>query len=383
MNEILATRIASALSSRSNEGLLRRVQMHAPQAGLVNLADNDYWSLSKHPEVQAAAREAIERYGCSACASPLITGFGPAHELLLARLKQWHDFAHGLVWNSGFAANRAVLSQLPRRGDLVLADRLIHKSMVHGILDSGARLTRYRHCDLDHLASLLAERPPTDGVTFVVTESVFSMDGDYPDVGRMAELKRAHDFVWLVDEAHAIGWYGERGSGLVEEAGVADQVDVLVGTLGKALGSMGAYTLLRDERLEQFLENYASEFIYSTYLAPACAAAALRATEVIEARLTERQAARDASRRFRAELRAKGWDAPDGDSPIVPIILGNIDQAERARDRLRAVGVLAALIRPPTVPPGTARVRLSLKGDMAPEVLTRVAAALGEPEDAS
>ncbi|MCA9239082.1 MAG: 8-amino-7-oxononanoate synthase [Planctomycetales bacterium] len=376
MNDRLRERIETPLVERQREGLLRSVAPYCCSDAEINLADNDYWSLSQHPEVREAAQEAIRKHGCSASASPLITGFGEAHQALLQRLKQWCGFEHGVLWNSGYAANHAVLSLLPERGDLVLADRLIHNSMVRGILDSNARLVRYRHLDLDHLESLLIEHQARAGVTFVVTESVFSMDGDYPDLRRMAGLKDRFDFVWIVDEAHAIGWYGARGSGLVEETRVAGRVDVLVGTLGKGLGSQGAYTLFHNERIAQFLVNYAPEFIYSTYLAPAAAAAAEKSIDLFESGRLDRAAARDQSRRFRERLREVGLGVPGGDSPIVPILLSDPELADQARDNLRRAGVNAALVRPPTVPEGTTRLRISLKGDLDAEVLDRVVAAL-------
>ena len=259
----LLDRLTTPLFDRRDAGLTRKLRTFSPSEKTLNLANNDYLGLANHPKVIASAKRSLEKYGCSSSASPLITGFGPAHSELLETLKEWHGFESGMIWNSGYVANQALLGSIPRKDDLILADRLIHKSMISGILSSGARLMRYRHCDTGHLEELLEKNTTGDRIVFVVTESVFSMDGDYPDLEKIAELKERYDFFWIVDEAHALGWYGKRGSGLVEQFGVAESVDALVGTLGKALGSMGAYALFRDEVVERYLTNFADEFIYS------------------------------------------------------------------------------------------------------------------------
>lgn len=332
---------------------------------ILNLADNDYLRLSQHPEVVAAAREACRVWGTSASASPLITGFTTLHEELETVLKKWHGFDSGLIWNSGYSANQAVLSQLPSRGDLILADRLIHNSMVSGILRSGAQLMRYQHCDLSHLESLLKKYEKSGRQIFVVTESVFSMDGDYPDLAALAELKERYNFFWIVDEAHAIGWYGECGSGLVEHFNCAKQVDVLVGTLGKGLGSMGAYTLFHDETLRQYLINFAGEFIYSTYLAPSAVAAAMKAVELCQSEENERPLWRQRASHFRESLAKSGWSVSQGGSPIVPIILGTTEEAIELSASLLSMGTRVCAIRPPTVPADTSRLRLSLHSSLS------------------
>jgi len=209
---------------------------------------------------------------------------------------------------------------------------------------------------------------------FVVTESVFSMDGDYPDLARMAELKRRHGFCWILDEAHALGWYGPDGAGVASAAGVEGEVDVLVGTLGKALASGGAYTLFRDEAVRDTLVNLAGEFIYSTALPPANAAAAAGALERIGTLAAEQPAWHAASRAFRTALRGAGWPAPEGESPIVPVRLDEAEAALSLADYLRAAGIRAGAVRPPTVPAGTSRLRFSLKRTFRPEDGERVLA---------
>lgn len=371
----VAERCRRALLERDRAGLRRALRVTKRDGTVLNLADNDYLALTEDPAVVNALADASRTHGSSASASPLITGWREAHATLVAELCEWHRFPAGLLWTSGYAANTAVLGALPVRGDLVLADRLIHHSMIAGLLRSGARLKRYDHLRLDQLETLLAGAEPGRSV-FVVTESVFSMDGDFPDLVRMAALKKRHRFCWIVDEAHALGWYGPEGAGLVRAAGVEAQVDVLVGTLGKTLAAGGAYTLFRDDALRDYLVNFAGEFIYSTALPPANAAAASAALARVRL-LAGRQAEwHAASRAFRVRLRAGGWAVPDGDSPIVPVSLNNPEAAVSLAADLARAGIIAGAVRPPTVPAGTSRLRFSLKRTFGMEQMDRVLAAM-------
>ena len=358
--EPLAARWAKALADRTAAGLRRTLRITDPAAGWLNLAYNDYLALAHDPAVLAAVVRAAPGVGTSASASPLVTGWQPVHAELTAALAAWHGFPSGLLWSSGFAANAAVLGTLPGRGDLVFADRLIHHSMIAGVLRSGARLVRYEHCNVAHLRRLLGETRGTGRAVFVATESVFSMDGDYPDLRALVELKREFGFFWILDEAHALGWYGPEGAGLARAAGVEADVDVLVGTLGKTLASGGAYSLFRDEAVRDHLINQAGEFIYSTGLSPLCAAAALAALARVRELSVEQPVWQARSRSLRVQLRQAGWNAPEGDSPIVPVRLDDPAAALALAATLREGGILAGAIRPPTVPAGTSRLRLSL-----------------------
>ncbi|HEX3730959.1 MAG TPA: aminotransferase class I/II-fold pyridoxal phosphate-dependent enzyme [Opitutaceae bacterium] len=370
----LAERWRAELDSRDAKKLRRRLQMSRRQTGELNLADNDYLDLARDPALAAAAAAAVAEHGTSASASPLVTGWQEPHARLIEGLCAWHGFPCGLLWNSGYAANSAVLGTLAKNGDLILADRLIHHSLIAGILRSGARLQRYPHLDLDRLERQL--QPGGSGPVFVVTESVFSMDGDYPDLARLAALKERFGFFWVLDEAHALGWYGPGGAGLARAAGVEGSVDVLVGTLGKTLASGGAYSLFRDEAVRDFLVNLAGEFIYSTAIPPAAAAAASAGLVRIRKLSADQASWQAASRAFRAELRAGGWAAPEGDSPIVPVRLDDEDAALSLAAHLAAGGIRAVAIRPPTVPAGTSRLRLSLKRTFRAEDGRRVLAAM-------
>lgn len=373
----LARRLAAPLAERSERALERKLTARPAHPAAVNLADNDYLGLSKHPAVIGAAREATAAWGASSAASPLISGYTTEHAALERELAEWCGFAHGLVWNTGFAANAAVLGGLPKPGDLVFADRLIHASMISGILASGARLLRYPHLDLDRLQTLLEKHRDHDGVVWVVTESVFSMDGDYPDLNRLAALKARHGFVLVVDEAHATGWYGATGAGLVEAAGIAAAADILVGTLGKGLGGFGAYTLFHDELFRRHLLNFAPEFVYSTYLPPACAAAARASVRLVRALSAGSRAGYAAqSRRWRDELRSVVPGVPAGDSPIIPVPIGDAARTLEVAAALAAAGWRVGAVRPPTVPEGGARLRLSLKAGLPDDAPARFAAAL-------
>jgi 8-amino-7-oxononanoate synthase len=322
-----------------------------------------------------AVAQAAADHGTSASASPLITGWHPPHARLVETLCAWHGVPHGLLWSSGYAANAAILGALPQNGDLILADRLIHHSMVAGLLRSGARFKRYPHLDLVALEKELKQAEPGRTV-FVATESVFSMDGDYPDLRRMAELKREFGFFWVVDEAHALGWYGPHGAGLVRELGVEREVDVLVGTCGKALASGGAYSLFQHVTVRDAVVNLAGEFIYSTGIPPTAVAATEAALGRIRSLATEQLVWRERSRAFRAALRSEGWDVRDGDSPIVSVELGAPETALSLVGALRESGIVAAAVRPPTVPNGTSRVRFSLKRTFNETDAERVLAAM-------
>jgi 8-amino-7-oxononanoate synthase len=369
-------RCRRTLAERDGKKLRRSLRVTVRRDGDLNLADNDYLDLARDPALAAAAAAAVAEHGTSASASPLITGWREPHARLVEALCAWHGFPCGMLWSSGYAANSAVLGGWPARGDLVLADRLIHHSMVAGLLRSGARLQRYEHLNLDQLEEQLSRAQPSGRAVFVVTESVFSMDGDYPDLARMAELKRRHGFCWIVDEAHALGWYGPEGAGLVSAAGVESAVDVLVGTLGKTLAAGGAYTLFREEVARDYFVNTAGEFIYSTGFPPANAAAALAALGRARALAGQQAEWQERSREFRAALQAAGWPAPAGESPVVPVRLDNEDAALALAGALREAGIYAAAVRPPTVPAGTSRLRFSLKRTFTRADLERVLSAM-------
>ena len=376
MNEALLQRLRQSLAQREGSSLRRKLTARASADTRVNLADNDYLGLSRDPAVVAAGVAALQEWGASSSASPLVTGYTEIHQQLEHTLAAWQGYEYGLVMNTGFSANSAVLGGLPKKGDLILADRLVHASMLDGIMASGARLRRFAHNDLDALELMLHEEPALDGVIFVVTESVYSMDGDSPDLKRMASLRKRFGFCWVLDEAHATGWYGSTGSGLQEAQGAFAAADIVVGTLGKGLGSQGAYVLSHASEVRDSLINFAGEFVYSTYLAPSCAAAALAAVERVKEMSGERAELHALSHAWRDGLLEAGFAVPSGDSPIIPLILGDSDVTLKYATALRAAGFMVSAIRPPTVPVRTGRIRISLRRGLSPAVLSSFVAAL-------
>ena len=376
MNAALLQRLRQSLLQREGSALRRRLIARAADDRRVNLADNDYLGLARDPAVVAAATAALHAWGASSSASPLVTGYTELHQQLERTLADWQGYEHALVLNTGYAANAAVLGGLPRKGDLVLADRLVHASMLDGILKSGARLRRFAHNDLDALELMLHEEPALDGVIFVVTESVYSMDGDSPDLKRLASLRKRFGFCWVLDEAHATGWYGATGSGLQEAQGAFAAADIVVGTLGKGLGSQGAYVLSHAPEVRDALINFAGEFVYSTYLAPSCAAAALAAVERVKGMSGERAELHALSHAWRDGLVEAGFAVPSGDSPIIPLILGDSDVTLKYATALRSAGFMVSAIRPPTVPVRTGRIRISLRRGLSPAVLSSFVSAL-------
>lgn len=370
MDTPLEHRLQQELDRRRQNNLLRRLEVAPPCR--VNLSSNDYLQLRSDAAVLDAAHAALEEYGAGSGASPLLYGNTPCHEQLLTALKQWKRKTAGLVFNTGFMANQAVLKHVPGANDLVLVDRLIHHSVIQAVLQSPADYKRYTHLDLDHLEDLLNKHRNDYETVFVVTESVFSMDGDYPDLKALVALKKRYPFVLVLDEAHGTGVFGPTGGGLAEEMGVLDVIDILVGTLGKALASMGAYVLSPSQTVIDHLVNHSGEFIYSTYLAPACAAAAEAAIGRVQAMQAERQSLRERAATFRHALTQKGWTTNAFDSQIVPVVVGDPDRALALRDRLQSRGILTAAVRPPTVPPNSSRLRLSLHSGITQEHLDEV-----------
>ncbi len=356
---LLRARWDADLAERGRQHRRRELRVASPVR--VNLADNDYLGLASDAVLKKAVAAELAAGTVSSSSSPLVRGFQPVHAALEAALREWHNFPSVLLWNTGFTANQAVLGTLAAPGDLILADRLIHHSLIAGILKSGAKFTRFPHNDLDALEQLLEETAALGRVRWVITESVYSMEGDSPDLARLAALKRRHGFLWYLDEAHALGWYGPQGQGRAAEAGVAGEVDILVGTFGKALGGMGAYALFREPTLREALINHAGEFIYSTYLSPLLAAAASAAIGRVRELTQWAEKGRAQSRRFREALRLHGWETPAGDSPIVPIVVGADAAVLSLSQALAKSGFAVGAIRPPTVPEGSARLRLSLK----------------------
>lgn len=357
--------IRAALAQRQQAGQMRSLRTYEPCGGarvcaqgreLVNFSSNDYLGLASHPLLQARAIEFVEHYGAGATSARLICGSQPGFvqvEQTLARLKQT---ARALVFNSGYQANVSLLPTLVDRRALILLDRLCHNSLVQGAVLGRCRMRRYRHGDLDHLHALLAESAgAAHSRRVIVTESVFSMDGDVSDIDALVELAREFDALLIVDEAHATGVLGEQGMGLT----CGRAVDLCVGTFGKALGSFGAYVAC-GEKLWEYLVNCCPGFIYTTALPPAVLGAVDAALELVPQMDAARRTLLAHANYLRGALWAQGWDTGAAMAQIVPLIVGAESEALALNAYLEENGVLAAAIRPPTVAPGRARIRLSL-----------------------
>ena len=360
----------------SGPGLLREAA-RAGAAPLLDLASNDYLGLSGHPRLRAAAVAAIEADGVGAGASRLISGSRPVHAELEQRLAAWLGRERVLLFPSGFQANLAAVLALADRHSLVLADRLVHHSLLVGVQASGAALKRFRHNDCDDLERRL-HREGLDNPgrrVLVITESLFSMEGTSPDLEAIAALCRAFGALLLVDEAHALGVLGPGGRGLAQGLG---GISLISGTFGKAFGSGGAF-LAGDGPVGDWLLQSSGAFRYSTALAPPLAAAALAALDLIEADPSIGQALQTRARRWRDGLERAGWCRPAGTGPILPLPVGGEAAALALQRQLEVGGVLSVAIRPPTVPVGSARLRLVLRQDLPTGSLNRLLGALGSP----
>jgi 8-amino-7-oxononanoate synthase len=381
-NDLLST-YQRALEILADEGRLRRCRSIAPAIeqspsvddvltspvavlvdgqAAINFSSNDYLGLAFNERLKAAAIEAIRQYGTGSCASRLISGTGPLVQELEREIAQFKQTEAALVLNSGYQANVSILQAILQPGDWVFCDRLNHASLVDGCKLSGARWTRYQHLDLQNLEVRL-KKAPHGARKWIVTDTAFSMDGDFPDLVALAEIAERHNALIMVDEAHATGLYGdEHSSGLCEQFGVSQRIALQMGTFSKALGGAGAYVAGSQVMIDT-LVNHARGFIYSTALPPAVIGSALAALNLVQtdpgpkaqlwrnvALFEERAKATCIAERLTLPLR----------SPIIPILVGDSVQTVQLSQTLLDAGYFVQGIRPPTVPPGTARLRIAL-----------------------
>lgn len=374
----LAPAGAAALQPAAPEGATgaRDEEASPPSPSpLLDLASNDYLGLSRDPSVLAAAGSELAASGLGAGASRLVSGTRPVHLQLEEALATWLGRERVLLFPSGFQANLAAVCALADRHTLVLADRLIHHSLLAGVRASGARLKRFAHNDPADLERLLLheQRSRPEGRLLVLCESLYSMEGSTPPLADLAALCARHGAPLLVDEAHALGVLGPGGRGLAH--GIAD-VAIVSGTFGKAFGSGGAF-LAGDALVGEWLLQSSGAFRYSTALAPPLAAGALAALGRIQVDPHAAISLLARSGRWRDALEAADWPRPPGEGPILSLRLGSDAAALAAQQRLEAAGLLALAIRPPTVPEGTARLRLVLRSGLPAGTLERLLEALG------
>ncbi|MEW6543008.1 MAG: 8-amino-7-oxononanoate synthase [Nitrospirota bacterium] len=370
------------LQDLTERHLLRRLRLVESPPGpevvvdgrpVVLLASNDYLGLATHPALKQAAVAAIDRFGVGSGASRLVSGTLPPHRELEDALARFKGTEAALTFGSGYLANVGLIPALIGAGGLILADRLCHASLLDGCRLSGADRRRFRHNDPDHLASLLAKRP-VGRETLIVTEGVFSMDGDLAPLPDLLALAERYEARLLVDDAHGTGVMGPNGRGTIEHFGLESRLPFHMGTLSKALGTSGAY-VVGPAALVQYLVNTARSFIYTTAPPPACAAAARAALAVLSAEPERRTRLWDNRKRLHAGLTALGFRTTDTQSPIMPVLIGDAERTVALADRLLQLGVYAPAIRPPTVPQETSRIRTTVTADHRPEHIDRALAA--------
>lgn len=364
---------------------LRRRRTPA-EDGRVNFCSNDYLGLARDPAVAAAMAEAAQRYGSGSGASHLVSGHGEEHEALEQELAAFTGRARAVVFSTGYMANLGVLAALADKRDLLLADELNHASLI-----DAARLVRsphnhwYAHGDAGAARALLDARAAAtataDGAAeagaFIITDGVFSMDGDLAPLPGLAAAARAHGAWLVVDDAHGIGVVGATGGGCCEHFGLdARAVPVLVGTFGKALGSFGAFVAGDDDVIELLIQR-ARSYIYTTALPPAVAAATRRALRIVREEPWRRASLHERIAQFREGAVRRGLAVMPSTTPIQPLVLGSETAALAASARLADAGYRVTAIRPPTVPAGTARLRITLSAAHTPQQVEGLLAALG------
>lgn len=363
---IFQTDAEHTLAAIAAQGLYRKrrivaspqgVQLNADGRELLNFCSNDYLGLANHPEVIEAFKNAADRYGVGSGSAHLICGHSEAHHALEEELAEFTGRERALLFSTGYMANLGAIAALAERGDTVLEDRLNHASLIDGGLISGARCKRYRHADLEHVSNLIEA---ASGKILIATDGVFSMDGDLAPLPALAELAQEQDAWLLVDDAHGLGVLGEKGGGALEHFGLDHtDVPVLVGTLGKAFGTFGAFAA-GSESLVELLIQKARTYIYTTALPPAVAEATRASLRLVQAESWRRDKLKYLTERFRQGANQIGLELMPSPSPIQPILLGDSRKATELSEALLGAGMLVSAIRPPTVPPGSARLRVTL-----------------------
>ena len=371
--------LSQELASLETQSLRRRLQVleevlpggkvRLDGQVLLNLSSNDYLGLAQDPRLIAAAQDAAARWGTGAGASRLVAGHLALHEAVETHLSAFKGTQAAVIFSTGYMANLGTIAALTGPGDAVFCDRLNHASIYDGIKLSGASLQRFPHRDLNRLEDLL-QKAQGFKRRLIITDSVFSVDGDLAPLAGLVALKERFGAALMIDEAHATGVLGDRGAGLAEALGLTARIEVHMGTFSKALGSLGGY-VAGDRRLIDYLHNRARSFIYSTALAPPVLGAIEAALEIVAQEPQRRTYLQEEAEKFRRGLLSAGLDILGSETQIVPVLVGDNDRTLEFAARLRRQGLMAVALRPPTVPPGRARVRFSLCANHSREDLDR------------
>lgn len=377
--------LSRKLRERQQESLYRTRQIvDGPQGVEVRVdgkqylafCSNDYLGLANHPDIVAAFHQGLDEFGAGSGAAHLITGHSRVHHALEEELAGFVQRPRALLFSTGYMANLGVISALLGRGDRVFQDRINHASLLDGARLSGARLLRYRHGDATDLATRLAAAPA--GEYLVATDGVFSMDGDVAPLGQLADVATRHAAWLMVDEAHALGVIGSQGRGSAAHCGLdQQQVPILMGTLGKAFGTFGAFVAGSEELIETLIQE-ARTYIYTTALPPAVASATRAALQLVREEEWRRERLQTLIRRFRSGARQLGLEFCDSETPIQPLIAGTAERALRLAQALREQGILVTPIRPPTVAEGASRLRITFSANHQDEQVDRLLDALGK-----
>ncbi len=355
------------LKKKNEDGCLRELRplsfrrnsrVYFGKKEYIDFSSNDYLGLAGHPKLIKSSKEALDKFGTSSSASRLLSGDLEIHHRLEDRVAQFKNKESALVFNSGYQANIGIISALYSKSDAIFSDRLNHASIIDGIRLSGARMFRFQHNDLNHLEYILRRERHKFKNALIITETIFSMDGDRPDLQGLVVLKDKYSCQMMADEAHATGIYGKNGSGVVEEEGLSGRIELIMGTFSKALGSFGAY-LAASKKTVEYLINTCRSFIYSTALPPAVAACNLASIELIKNEPERRNELLESAKFFRQALKNKAFQVR-GDSQIVPLIIGRNLKTVEFASKLQERGYWVLPIRPPTVAQGQARLRFSL-----------------------
>lgn len=370
--------IDDELERLKGEGLYRELKVvEGPQGNRVKingkevilLSSNNYLGLASHPELKKAALSAVEKYGCGSGASRLVSGNMELHERLEERIASFKGIESALLFNSGYTANVGVISSICGRGDIIFSDRLNHASIIDGCLLSGAEIKRYPHKDIDALERFLKSSPPSSPFTkrgvrggrkrLIITDGVFSMDGDIAPLNDIIEVAKQYSAFVMVDDAHATGVLGKNGKGTAEHLGVDDGIDIVMGTFSKALGSFGGFVAVPKE-MREFLINRARSFIYTTSLPPPVIASSIAAIGIAEKGQDLRSSLWKNADYLKNGLKEMGFDIMESQSQIIPVFIGNEDRTMEMSRMLFEEGVFVQGIRPPTVPQGKSRLRVTV-----------------------
>ncbi len=382
--------LSSDLNQRKQQNLFRQNQIAlSPQGPLMSFAgreyltfcSNDYLGMANHPEVVVAFKQAADEFGVGSGAAHLVNGHSRYHQELEELIAQWTGRESALLFSTGYMANMGAVNALLNKEDAVFEDKWNHASLLDAGLLSGARFQRYLHNDVANLETRLARSEARRKL--IVTDGVFSMDGDKAPLAEISKLADQYDAWTMVDDAHGIAVLGETGAGICEELNLSQQdTPVLMGTLGKGVGTAGAFVAGSKELIE-YLTNFARPYIYTTAMPAAIAAATIKSIQIIQGAQDKRTHLNDLIKQFRRGAQQLGLDLMHSDTAIQPVLVGEAHTALAMSESLKQQGIMVTAIRPPTVPQGTARLRVTLSAAHTPAQVTQLLDALVQAQQAT